>query len=63
MSLQLDFNQKRALMSSLSFYVQVSPDLEETLDFQVVQHRVMTEPGVRMVVQGALEPRVSPERY
>lgn len=50
-------------MSSLSSYVQVSPDPEETPDFQVVQHRVMMEPEGRMVFQGALEPRVSPERY
>lgn len=41
----------------------VSLDPEGTLDFQVLQDRVLTEAGQRMVFQGVLEPRASLERY
>lgn len=42
--------------------MQVSLDPEGTLDFQVFQDRVLTEAEGRMVFQGFLELRASPER-
>jgi len=43
--------------------MQVLPGPEGTLGFQVHQDGVLMELGVMMVFQGALEPKVSLERF
>lgn len=42
--------------------MQASLDPEGTLDFQVLQDRVLTEAGGRMAFQGDLEARASPAK-